>query len=400
MKIAIFWFDLLHYHVARLRALFELAIEQEHSVSAFILSSEVRGFKQEGYQGMLAGKINVLSAASEEAGPYSQTSKRSLIKALSEHDPDVVAIIGYDGKVSRAALGWCRRHRKAAVLMLESQERDMPRTFLKEAVKASLLQCFDAVLAGGSTQRDYAVKLGVPHDRIFTGYDVVDNAFWYEWAERVRQEPTAWHQRLCLPERYFMASGRFVSKKNFAGLIRAYARYVSTSNGSPWHLVIAGDGELRAELEALVFRFGLADLVLFPGYLTAEQLGPYYGLASAFILPSAYFEQWGLVVNEAMAAGLPVLVSEICGCASDLVKQGKTGFTFDPHNETELTQLLTVISSGKVDLEEMGVCSQQHILEKYSPQVFAHNLISASQVALAHAESRKWPLWPSPWLWP
>ena len=76
-----------------------------------------------------------------------------------------------------------------------------------------------------------------------------------------------------------------------------------------------------------------------PGFKQYDELPIYYGLAGAFIHASTT-EQWGLVVNEAMAAGLPVIVSERCGCAPDLVENGRNGFTFDPYDVDALTHLM------------------------------------------------------------
>ena len=142
---------------------------------------------------------------------------------------------------------------------------------------------------------------------------------------------TALRQRLGLPERYFLASARFIEKKNLSGLLHAYAAYRRATPDDPWSLVVLGDGELRPELERLRGELGLDDVVSFPGYRSYQELPAYYGLASCFVHASTT-EQWGLVVNEAMAAGLPVLVSNRCGCAANLVQEdgvqeGGNGFT-------------------------------------------------------------------------
>ena len=95
-------------------------------------------------------------------------------------------------------------------------------------------------------------------------------------------------------------------------------------------------------------------------------------------------EQWGLVVNEAMAAGLPVLVSERCGCFADLVIKGVNGFGFDPYNSEQLTKLMLKISSDDCDREKMGQASLKHI-EKYSPDYFAQGFVKAVEYATTHS---------------
>jgi glycosyltransferase involved in cell wall biosynthesis len=239
----------------------------------------------------------------------------------------------------------------------------------------------------------------MPAERVFIGYDVVDNEYWGRVTQEAVREQDKWRRLYNLPaERFFLTVCRFVPKKNLPGLLRAYALYACLASGSPWHLVIAGTGPMEEEIRSLIAQLGLGELVHLPGYLSAEQLGPLYALASTFILPSLYSEQWGLVVNEAMAARLPVLVSNICGCAPDLVIEGVTGFTFDPRDERRLAELMLRMHSGEVDLKKMGRAAQKHIAN-YSPDLFARNLLQAAEVAIEHAKRRRWFPWPPPQWW-
>ena len=126
--------------------------------------------------------------------------------------------------------------------------------------------------------------------------------------------------------------------------------------------------------------FGLADNVRMPGFQQYENLPIYYGLADAFIIPSET-EQWGLVVNEAMASGLPVLVSNRCGCVPDLVEEGRNGFTFDPFDETDLADLMLRMSDDGCDRQAMGTASRE-IIAAWSPERFGRNLIRAANCAM------------------
>lgn len=117
-----------------------------------------------------------------------------------------------------------------------------------------------------------------------------------------------------------------------------------------------------------------------PGFKQYSELPAYYGLASVFILPSIK-DTWGLVVNEAMAAGLPVLVSNRCGCAPDLVEEGCNGYTFDPYNVDALAGLMRKISADDCDRAAMGQASRD-IIARWTPQTFAENLCKAAEAAL------------------
>jgi glycosyltransferase involved in cell wall biosynthesis len=93
-------------------------------------------------------------------------------------------------------------------------------------------------------------------------------------------------------------------------------------------------------------------------------------------------EQWGLVVNEAMSAGLPVLVSNRCGCAADLVIENGNGYAFDPSDTGRLSELLRLVASEPRRLDDMGQASRR-IIAKWTPEVFASNMLEACDAALA-----------------
>ena len=153
-----------------------------------------------------------------------------------------------------------------------------------------------------------------------------------------------------LPRHYFLASARFIEKKNLSRLIEAYARYRSLAEAAGDF----GEGYLGSDLTrrwAASFRLApparalLAcyDCVHLPGFQQYDDLPVFYGLAEAFVHASTT-EQWGLVVNEAMASGLPVIVSNRCGCVSDLVREGYNGFVFDPYDVERLARLMLRVS--------------------------------------------------------
>jgi glycosyltransferase involved in cell wall biosynthesis len=113
--------------------------------------------------------------------------------------------------------------------------------------------------------------------------------------------------------------------------------------------------------------------VRFAGLRSTAEILPYYAFAHAFVLPSRR-EPWGLVVNEALAAGLPVIVSNRCGCAADLVAQGVNGFVFDPDREEELIDfLLRVDQWDSLEREFVGRRSEE-LISRYSLQSWAEEV--------------------------
>jgi len=308
--------------------------------------------------------------------------RKKMVNALGEVDPAVAMIPGWATPASLVALEWCLRNQRPAVVMSESNAFDVKRYALAELIKRIVVSLFSAGLAGGQLQREYLITLGLPRHRVFTGYDVVDNEYFATNAVHVRENQAAFRRELKLPEKYFLASARFVRKKNLRRLMEGYAFYRSLAGPNHWKLVLIGDGPLRGELATLGHKLDLASDVLLPGFIQYRELPAYYALAVAFVHASST-EQWGLVVNEAMATGLPVIVSNRCGCAPDLVIEGKNGFTFDPASAKALGKLMVGMSRlSERRLEEMREESRR-IIAGFTPAHFATAAQRAIDVAKA-----------------
>ena len=175
-------------------------------------------------------------------------------------------------------------------------------------------------------------------------------------------------EEMGLPKDYFLFAGRLAPEKNVAGLLRSFVEYCAT--GGSWSLVLAGDGPLRNELREQARSAGVAGRVQFVGLKDSHELATLYTFARCFVLASV-LEPWGLVVNEAMASGLPVIVSNRCGCADDLVEHGANGFIFDPAREDVLTARLHRVSTlNKIQLARMGERSKE-IIAGYSLETWA-----------------------------
>jgi glycosyltransferase involved in cell wall biosynthesis len=299
--------------------------------------------------------------------------------ALDESQPDVVAIPGWFDRGALAALQWCVRQRVPAIVMSESTAWDHRRVWWNEAIKRRIVGLCHCGLVGGRPHADYLAQLGMPRERIFLGYDVVDNDYFRRGADASRGKAAAVRQRLGLPERYFLASSRFADMKNLFRLIQAFARYRAAAGSRAWSLVLLGDGTQRPDLERLRDDLALREALLMPGFEQYDELPPYYALAGAFVLASK-LEPWGLVVNEAMACGLPVLVSKRCGCALDLVQEGRNGFAFDPFDVEALAGHLLRMSADEYDRTAMGRASQE-IIARWTPETFGDNLRRAAQTA-------------------
>lgn len=306
--------------------------------------------------------------------------QQALTQKLDEIAPDTVAVPGWSLPRALGALQWCVQNGVPAVVMSETTASDFTRRWWSEKIKNRIVSHFGAGLVGGTPHRAYLRELGMDTERIFLGYDAVDNEYFAQETQNGFENEEHLRSEYTLPDYYFLASCRFVPKKNLSRLIDAFGRYRSQTSDNVWDLVILGDGPERDAVEETVTKAGLTHAVHLPGFKQYDDLPIYYGLAGAFVHASTR-EQWGLVVNEAMAAGLPVLVSDRCGCASDLIEEGRNGYTFDPYDSTDLADRMYQVAHGAVDRVSMGSASRE-IIARWGPDRFAQGLRQAVEAAL------------------
>ena len=303
---------------------------------------------------------------------------RNLIDCLDRIAPAAVVIAGYSERPMRAAAQWARPHGASVVMMSETTASDAPRWRWRELLKRRWISRYvDTAMVGGQPHREYLRGLGMSDDRIWDRYDVVDNSYFACAAAASCLDKARLRAHLGLPENYFLYVGRFAREKNLPLLLNAYRLYHDAHPGG-WQLIMVGDGPQRRELEDLACELGIR--ICWPGFTQIDSLPPYYTLGAGFILPSVK-EPWGLVVNEAMASGLPVLVSARCGCAADLVEDGRNGFIFDCDDSRVLAALMERISSMRTeDLAAMGLQSRR-IIANWTPEVWAEHLSQAVRAA-------------------
>lgn len=374
IQIAVLYDRLGPYHHARLNA---LSCKINLTAIEFSLTDET-------YAWELIQDSNVyrrLTLFSDKPiGMHSSKTVSSRVKSvLNEINPDVVVIPGWDAPAALVALQWCLETGKPSVILSDSQKNDQKRVWWKELIKSRIVRLHTAAFVGGISHVTYLESLGMPKKRIFSGCDVVDNDYFSVSAKAAHNDEST-RERLNLPQAYFLASGRFVEKKNLFLLLQAYSDYCATAGGTAWSLVLIGDGPLKPKILKLRQELGLERKVLLPGFKQYKELPAYYALAGAFVHASAS-EQWGLVINEAMACGLPVIVSSACGCVPELINNGRNGFIFNPHDMKSLSNCLARMASAECDRRTMGEASRE-IIAEFNPNSYASNICKSASVAL------------------
>ena len=232
--------------------------------------------------------------------------------------------------------------------MTESKGDDFPRRWLRERGKALLFLPFAAALVGGPRQVAYMRALGFRRRPVLTGYDGVGIA-------RVRA--LGGSPSIAPHNRPFVFVGRFVAKKNILFLLDAYARYRELSERSARRLVLVGGGELETQVRARVAALGLQEAVEITGFVDASQVAGHLAGGRALLLPSTE-EQWGLVVNEALALDLPVVVSRAVGSHDTLVRHGVNGFVLAPDDGAAWAEAMLALSGDEDRWEAMRQASR------------------------------------------
>ena len=314
--------------------------------------------------------------------PFEMVPTWAKVKAvhsfLNKEKPKVVVLAGYSQQVMRSAAAWGKKNGTISILLCVSWEKDKPRYWIKDKIKARIIKrLYHAAFVAGERSSAYIRSLGMVDDIIWKGGNVVDNAYFERNANMIRAKKDEFSTKLRLPQQYFLYVGRFSPEKNLPRLLQAYYKY--RKKGGKWDLVLVGSGPQEQELKSLVQKEAIKGL-FWTGFKQYDELPAYYSLASCFVLPSLS-EPWGLVVNEAMACGLPILVSRHCGCLPELCHRGINGFDFDPLDIEGLAELMIRMSSEEIDLKSFSIASQR-IVSLYTPEIWAWSLYDCVKTML------------------
>jgi len=209
------------------------------------------------------------------------------------------------------------------VVHSDSRFDDMPRRVIKEFGKALLLLPYCAAIVAERRHIDYFRFLGFTRRRVIPGYDTVGLDRIRAMGGNVLAPQGAPHA-----QRDFIFVGRFVEKKNLVELIEGFALYAKAAGRNARRLVLIGSGQEEAAIRSAAATLGVAPLIDFPGFLSAQEVAQRLAGGLALVLPSVE-EQWGLVVNEALAFGLPVIVSPAVGSGDALVRNLQNGFVIE-----------------------------------------------------------------------
>ncbi|MEZ0539179.1 glycosyltransferase family 4 protein [Fibrella arboris] len=321
-------------------------------------------------------------------GPLEEVSLPARIRGLLKHSiafkPDAVLLTGYYDPAQLLLAMLLKIRGCRVILQNESTAADNQRTGWREHLKRAFVRTCDGFFCFGTRAADYMIQLGASPSRILIKNNaVVDNALLrqvYESALPARLADQAAHQ---LAPKNLIYVGRLIGIKNLAVLVDAFAEACRRTSVTDWGLILLGEGNQKSSLQAQVTLLSMADKIRFLPGCNWQDVPRFLALADVLVLPSQS-EPWGLVVNEAMACGMPVLVSDHCGCVDDLIQDGQNGYRFDPSQTSQLTDRIgQLISAPDARLQEMGHESAR-IIEAFNPDTVGKMMYDALATLLRH----------------
>lgn len=298
---------------------------------------------------------------------------RGLISCLKRVRPDHIIVSGFS-RASLYVLVW--KFMKGTSFTIWSgtiPERGRKSGFLRRLSRKLLVRTADSFIAYGSLAASYLKSIGAAAESIHIATNTVDTDFFKEQTAHLRNT-----SKISDSESepiHFLFTGYLVERKEPQAILEA-ARILK-DRGIDFRITFVGDGPLKQKLINHVSTHQLSAYVSFAGYVQTERLPTYLAQADVFLFQTG-FDIWGLVLNEAMAAGLPVIASVHAGATPDLVVEGITGFQIDYRNTDQLAdRMMSCVETGRENLRKMGEQARIHLMNKASLTSSAKGFASA-----------------------
>jgi glycosyltransferase involved in cell wall biosynthesis len=303
------------------------------------------------YEGYQYAFINQISS-NEAQGRSSRIQISNIIEEINTQNPSILIIFGWKRyahmRVMRYFKGKIPIVFRGDSTSIDDYDKSVISKFVRYTLLSWVYKYVDYVLSPGSASDLYFKKSGLSDSQIIRAKHAVNNSYFSTFSIQDESILGSLRTRLAIKENevVFVFAGKFIIKKNPLFLIDAFAELSNELNNL--RLVLVGDGILKTEIQKKVngLNPSIANRIDIMSFQDQSQMKVIYRLADVFILPSKGPEEtWGLSVNEALASGIPVLVSSKCGCAYDLVVEGVNGYTFESDNKTDLITKMKILSN-------------------------------------------------------
>ena len=376
----------MQYHAPVYRKLAEMGVDLE-----VIYGSDfsVRGYRDREFGASFAWDRDLTEGMKcrflePEAGSYEEVTGKGIGQALDEIRPSAALLCGYSHPFDRKAFGECRKKGIPILLRAETTDHAVKRSWLKNRLRDWKLRVIyrecALVLPIGTRSRQHYRRLGVPEDKMVDSpYGVDEDAFLWDEAARMRLRAEQ-RTRMRIGDRgegieggtqWILFSGKLVWRKGPDLLVEAVGQL--QKEGEMVGIVLCGSGEMEKELKRRCEELKIP--AVFAGFVNQSGLSAIYHACDLFCLPSREGETWGLVVNEALLHGLPVVVSEAVGCAPDLVRSDECGAIFESGKVESCVEGLKKVFREGFELERRQKCRE--VVATFSTQFAARGIVEA-----------------------
>ena len=336
----------IHYHAPLMR---ELAKDPEIDLRVFLLRRTRQSHDREfgtsytwTYRCWKAMSMSLRNSSPwPSTAPIKGVFNPGIWQAIRRGNFDAFWVHGYVSPTIWLAVAAAKTHGTKVFLRGESTllyPRSATMLLVKRLALKVLFSAVDRFLTIGSKNARFYGAHGIPNERmVLTPYCVDNESFLAaRQADPGMGERTRKGLGIGLADPVILFVGKLIERKRPADLLRAYESLLADHPRAA--LILVGDGDQRASLEAEVKRRGL-DRVHFPGFKNRTEISQYYACADVFVLPSMH-DPWGLVINEAMCFSLPIIASSLVGSVDDLVREEENGFIFPAGNVERLAASL------------------------------------------------------------
>jgi glycosyltransferase involved in cell wall biosynthesis len=250
---------------------------------------------------------------------------------FQKENPDKIISFGWNNWASYVASNWCKKNKKEFILWSGSTkyEKSWRRTLFHPLVKY-ILKKTDNFIAYGTRAKEYLISLGINPKKIQIIYNTVDIDYFREKSKNFSEEKKAkFKKELGIKtDKILLFSGQLIERKGVFELLEGFKKYQKIDPNIS--LLILGKGQEKKKMEKIIQEKSIHNVV-FANFVQYNNLYKYYSISDLLILPSRE-EVWGLVLNEAMACGLPVITTHETGASVDLVEEDKNGYVIPSDN--------------------------------------------------------------------
>lgn len=272
----------------------------------------------------------------------------SVLLYLWRYNPDVIVAGDFFPQTFFAVI-YARLFRSKILIHSNTTRHTATTDSFRKKFRRWLVRHCDAFIAASFQTKKYLYDLGAEPDKVFISTQTIDALRWKRLVKEEKESKGNLRDELGLKDKVILHVGRLVPHKGVHLLFEAFHRITDMLQNAS--ILMVGGGSEEAKLKEYCQQKGLSDRVVFVGYKQPDELPEYYAAADLLVFPTLY-DPFGLVVNEALASGLPVICSPFAG-AADLIEEGKNGYVMDPRDTEKMASLLSNVLTDEGLLEHL-----------------------------------------------